>query len=676
MRIREIRIEGFRGVRSRLTIPCGDGFTVISGRNGTGKSTLCDAIEFALTGTLARFMAHTEKRERIADYLWWRGEGEPNERFVAIKFEDDQGYEFEVYRGVSSFMDDSAVRRLYDATLAPPDPLNNLCQTTIIRDETITAFSTDLSESDRFDFVRRAIGLSETGKAEQRASELLPLVREEKRRAQLAYERARDVVAEVTARLSEARVTAASAGPIDIVAVRRAVGATIGVAAEESIIGLLSQVRTAIADSRRRIETLERFRMAQADFERRSARVRSAEFAKELREAEEFVKAAERQMADANAAYQAAEDRLSVYRQTSPLISRVAELRALGTEIGRREESCPLCGLSISEKDFRLHLEELEAEIRKSNEDLTTRAAEELQAKRVVETAMQALQDARNKRESLLRAQAEVGSELQNLQMQAVALKISLENDQLRRVINELSTKIADLEKQLNLLQANAALERIAAIERELQSAQATADRSDRSLQATSRTENMADQAGSIAKRVAGEVIDERLAQLSPLLLELYHRLRPHTEWTDVKYAMRGDVRRFLSLEVGDEINPRFIFSSGQRRSLGIAFLLAVHLSCRWCGLRTVVLDDPVQHIDDYRALHFAETLGAIRKTGRQVICAVEDPALADLLCRRLRSNVAEPGTRIEMDYVPGQGVVMSRSELVPVFESEVLLTA
>lgn len=89
-----------------------------------------------------------------------------------------------------------------------------------------------------------------------------------------------------------------------------------------------------------------------------------------------------------------------------------------------------------------------------------------------------------------------------------------------------------------------------------------------------------------------------------------------------------------------------------------------------------MVLDDPVQHIDDYRALHFAETLGAIRKNGRQVICAVEDPALADLLCRRLRSSIDEYGYRIETDYVPGQGVVVSRSEPVPVFESQVLLTA
>jgi hypothetical protein len=37
-------------------------------------------------------------------------------------------------------------------------------------------------------------------------------------------------------------------------------------------------------------------------------------------------------------------------------------------------------------------------------------------------------------------------------------------------------------------------------------------------------------------------------------------------------------VRRFLKLEVGSELNPQFIFSSGQRRATGLAFVLSVNL--------------------------------------------------------------------------------------------------
>jgi chromosome segregation protein len=117
---------------------------------------------------------------------------------------------------------------------------------------------------------------------------------------------------------------------------------------------------------------------------------------------------------------------------------------------------------------------------------------------------------------------------------------------------------------------------------------------------------------------------------------ELYRRLRPHPVWSDIEYSIRGDVRRFMKLQVGDGLNPQFLFSSGQRRATGLAFLLSVNLSLAWTRWRSILLDDPVQHIDDFRAVHLAEVMAQLVAEGRQIICAVEDSALADLLCRRL----------------------------------------
>ena len=130
---------------------------------------------------------------------------------------------------------------------------------------------------------------------------------------------------------------------------------------------------------------------------------------------------------------------------------------------------------------------------------------------------------------------------------------------------------------------------------------------------------------------------------------ELYRRLRPHADWTEIKSDFGGKVRGSLNFTVGDGHNVQFLFSSGQRRAAGLAFLLAIHLSRRWCRWKSLLLDDPVQHIDDYRALNLVEVLAAIRRSGRQVIIAVEDAALADLLCRRLRSSIGEIGRRFEL---------------------------
>lgn len=77
--------------------------------------------------------------------------------------------------------------------------------------------------------------------------------------------------------------------------------------------------------------------------------------------------------------------------------------------------------------------------------------------------------------------------------------------------------------------------------------------------------------------------------------------------------------------------------------------------------------DDPVQHIDDYRALNHVEVLSAVRRQHRQVVVAVEDPLLADLLCRRLRSVSGHPGRRFDLavDHA-GSAAVEAVTEIAP----------
>ena len=151
------------------------------------------------------------------------------------------------------------------------------------------------------------------------------------------------------------------------------------------------------------------------------------------------------------------------------------------------------------------------------------------------------------------------------------------------------------------------------------------------------------------SKSVANQILAEQFDTVMPLLKELYRRLRPHADWTEIESDFGGKVRASLNFTVGDGHNVQFLFSSGQRRAAGLAFLLAIHLSRRWCRWQSLLLDDPVQHIDDYRALNLVEVLAAIRRSGRQIIVAVEDVALADLLCRRLRSSIGEIGRRFDL---------------------------
>lgn len=86
---------------------------------------------------------------------------------------------------------------------------------------------------------------------------------------------------------------------------------------------------------------------------------------------------------------------------------------------------------------------------------------------------------------------------------------------------------------------------------------------------------------------------------------------------------------------------------------------------------QTLLLDDPMQHIDDYRALTLTEVLGAIRRDGRQIICAVEDEERSALLARRLRSSPGSPGARVKLDLDAAGGLSLISWEPVEPFPAE-----
>ena len=79
------------------------------------------------------------------------------------------------------------------------------------------------------------------------------------------------------------------------------------------------------------------------------------------------------------------------------------------------------------------------------------------------------------------------------------------------------------------------------------------------------------------------------------------------------------------------------------------------------------MLDDPVQHIDDFRALQLVEVLSSFRQVGRQIVVAVEDEALADLLCRRMLSTAEQGGRRYTIDFNErGAANVTARLDIPP----------
>jgi hypothetical protein len=272
--------------------------------------------------------------------------------------------------------------------------------------------------------------------------------------------------------------------------------------------------------------------------------------------------------------------------------------------------------------------------------------------------------------------------------VRAAALQTVDAFDQQRRVQgvadatnNQVASRAAELRESLDAARRDLRILETLSLSAELERAQrAESDAKNRLLRIQERfgrarkAEATAQALHDAARRAAAETLDSRLDRVLPLMSELYRRLRPHPIWTDIEYSIRGDVRRFLTLQVGEELNPQFLFSSGQRRATGLAFLLSVNLSLAWSRWKSILFDDPVQHIDDFRTVHLAEIGAQLVASGRQIICAVEDGALADLLCRRLPLSRIGEAKRVTLGQnAEGALAKIMERDLVP-FVSNALL--
>jgi chromosome segregation protein len=676
MRLDFIEVSGFRGFREKVRVEFGAGFTVVTGRNGVGKSTLCDAVEFALLGEITKYSIESAAKETVHDYVWWRGEGAPDGHYVKAGFVDTAGALFVVTRSRESGADKTPEQ--IEAVLCqgafPEDPLRQLCRTSVIRDEWIASLSLDLSETQRFDLVRAALGSVEGADLAERAKSIVSLAEAALKRVDETYEQARTQLSEGLVQLSEASDAAAKSSDVSsaILVLDSIVAPNVGDLAQR-----LDVARRTLPQRHRRLDGL-----SLAAFEGRElAHHQRTYHAPEAQARRDGLKSrfAEAKFASeqADAAVELAARAYEVEARADEVAASLTTLIEHGERLGLHDDGCPLCAAHRSQTEF-------EAGLAKALARVTALATN-------VSAAASALSRARAAAAEHRRIFAELQGEIASVDHEAALLRQreqahiemfdrygleyanAADPDALDRHLSREREDLLRVEAALNALEASRAVTILASVDARVAEFRRQADIA---AEALSRAQEAVAKAKALEKsvrRVSSEIVDERLARISPLLNELYQRLRPHANWRTIDYSIRGDVRRFLSLKVGGDLNPQFVFSSGQRRAAGLAFLLSVHLARPWAKWQTLLLDDPVQHIDDFRALQLVEVLAALRQKGKQVIVAVEDEALADLLCRRLLSTPEQGGRRITIDYGAGGSAEVAARLDVPVMEPGIL---
>ena len=129
--------------------------------------------------------------------------------------------------------------------------------------------------------------------------------------------------------------------------------------------------------------------------------------------------------------------------------------------------------------------------------------------------------------------------------------------------------------------------------------------------------------------------------ELNSLWRELFIRLAPDEPFVPafaLPETTAGPVEAVLETHYrsgGKGGNPRAMLSAGNLNTAALTLFLALHLSVRPV-LPWLIIDDPVQSMDDVHVAQFAALLRTLKQKQRQVIIAVHDRQLFEYLALEL----------------------------------------
>ncbi len=220
--------------------------------------------------------------------------------------------------------------------------------------------------------------------------------------------------------------------------------------------------------------------------------------------------------------------------------------------------------------------------------------------------------------------------------------------------------KIRELERSGEVLalraSLSASLAAIEELEAERNQAEAQISAGEAEITARTKTGELAQQVVEALRQASLSVVEERLEQIRPLMQGIYARFEPHPSFRFVDLTStiaRGKGR--LAPVVRDDVEgkesdlPTAVLSSSQTNALAISAFLALNLGVGSMPISFVLLDDPLQSLDDVNALGLADLLRRIKEQ-RQVIVSTHDKRLGGLLARKLRPRTAA-GRTVTVDF-------------------------
>jgi DNA repair exonuclease SbcCD ATPase subunit len=148
-------------------------------------------------------------------------------------------------------------------------------------------------------------------------------------------------------------------------------------------------------------------------------------------------------------------------------------------------------------------------------------------------------------------------------------------------------------------------------------------------------------------------IVTEELDRIGPLLQRIYASVEPHPSFRAVRFLTsisRGHGRVWTTVvdEAAQKVvnEPSVVLSSSQLNVLAVSTFLSLNLAIESLPLQVVAMDDPLQSLDTVNLLGLADLIRRVRAS-RQVLVSTHDERLADLLSRKLRPVASGERTRV-----------------------------
>ncbi len=634
-RLAEVELEAFRGFAKPQRLDLDADVVVIRGDNGTGKSSVADALLWLVTGTVPRLRERAKSLRKADDPIVSRYRPEDPARVrLALRLPDERRLDFERKGGTDR---SQLTAREGDTLLENADELladsltgihaHQLAQAVeswgvLRQDKLLAALEGGEALHKRLADV---IGLERVTLFADSAKKTADGLVRERREAEQTLGALRHRRDQAQEQLTEAERQAVQTPD-----------------ASHRLMALVESFASTLPEDvhlTRRPDSLEALAALGRDIGELAAAARTlADAAKEVTVA---------RAASVGAVDELEEELVSLEAKAHQAVRRAPmQVQLAGAALELLGDDCPVCGQPIDAASVRQHLTEL-------LQSAQAEAGAAADAQRVVADMQFRLQAARTAQTRLQAAHQRYANASGQLEgrLTSTALRVGPAWKRPERA-EALVVALEQLQSRVREVHAEAqrnAGEQVARLSAVVEASNAEIARAQTAIDELSDRVKRAQELDRDAHRAARRIVDRALQRLGPSFAEVFDRLAPHPTFTelgavqDIYYKKNQVVPEIRDPQRNVSGNPSVLLSEGHLSVVALSYFLGMALNAGDGALPFIFLDDPLQSMDVISVLGFADLCRRLRER-RQLIVTTHDRRFASLFSRKLASR--EPRSR------------------------------